>query len=224
VAELKEIEGSLKEEVGQLKEVESSLTEEVGQLKETESKLNEDVASFTQKLGLMSSQVEDLKKTRDLLDAQVTKLDGANDRMRAQLDDLKTIEEGMKKFAAEAGEDYAQFVSQLTSQIDRNEALLADFADENTKLKENRKRQQVNMLLQMSSSFSHWDSKVGLSPDEFLQYLSLLGPEYEAKIKERIGSEEGQVFGTLDTDGSGTLNMNELRKMLEEITQEAEGE
>lgn len=126
----------------------------------------------------------------------------------------------MKAFAAKAGEDYGAFVGQLTSQISRNEKLLSDFSQENTRLKENRRQQQVNMLLQMSSSFAQWDHKVGLSPDEFTQYIALLGPEYERKIREKIAPTEDNAFGLLDADKSGTLNLNELRRMLEEISKE----
>jgi len=224
VDELKQTEQRLNGEVDRLTEVETKLNQnvedlsgEVAQLKEVEVKLNGDVASLGQKLKIMSSTVEHLQKVRDELDQQIINLDGQNDRLKSQLDDLKTIQESMQAFAETAGEDFSKFVSQLTSQVKKNEELIDEFAAENAKLKEQSRKQQVLMLLDHSNSYANWDRNVGLSPEEFTTYISWLGKEYASKIREKIGATEDKAFGKLDVDNNGTLDMEEVRAMLEAI-------
>lgn len=229
VQKLKDIEGSLRAEVStlhgtveELRAVAGELKAEVGRLQAVEARLNEGVASLEKKLQLMQSTVDDLVKVRDSLDAQVDRLDEQNTQLKGHLDDLKSIEEGMKAYAEQAGESFGEFVKQMTSQISRNEKLLSDFSAENAKLRDNRRKQQLNMLLQMSTSFQNWDHKVGLSPEEFAQYLTMLGPQYEQMIREKISPTPDNAFGVLDLDKSGTLNVQELRSMLEAILKDAE--
>merc|ERR1712032_182605 len=132
-------------------------------------------------------------------------------------DDLKTIQESMQAFAETAGEDFSNFVSQLTSQVKKNEELIDEFAAQNAKLKDQSHKQQVLMLLDHSNSYASWDRNVGLSPEEFSTYISWLGAEYATKIYEKIGATDAKAFGKLDVDSSGTLAMEEVRAMLEQV-------
>lgn len=214
----------LQKEVGQLQEVETNLRQEVTDLQGLNGELSRNVEHFKQKLQVLESTVTDLKQTRDDLDQQVSDMEGQNTRLNEQLDDLKTIQESMRAFADQAGEDFATFVQQLTEQVSKNEKLVEEFANQNAQLKKNRQQQQVNMLLHMSASFQDWDDEAGLSPEEFQGYLSLLGPEYERRIRTRLSSDLENPFGQLDIDNSGTLNLSEVRTLLHDILQEIESE
>eukprot|EP01012_Entosiphon_sulcatum_P053598 TRINITY_DN7376_c0_g1_i1.p1 TRINITY_DN7376_c0_g1~~TRINITY_DN7376_c0_g1_i1.p1 ORF type:complete len:373 (+),score=126.76 TRINITY_DN7376_c0_g1_i1:32-1120(+) len=221
VAELKTVSQTLKEETTRLHGEVDHFHQENDRLEATRGKLEQDVATFTSKLGVMSDQVEHLKHTRELLDAQVTRQEEQNKQLHEELGQLRTIEEGIRQFTAQQGADYAQFVEQLTGNIHRHEALLQDFAAENSKLRENRRKQQVDSLLSLSNCFQHWDHKVGLSVDEFRSYLQLLGPSYELRLRQLVGGTDERIFGQLDKDGSGTLNVSELRAALEQLVQDS---
>merc|ERR1740121_1702355 len=173
---------------------------------------------------VLESTANSLKQTRDDLDQKLRDMEGQNDQLKSQLDDLKIIQESMKSFADQAGEDFTAFVDKLTDQVNRNEQLVGEFAEQNAKLKKNRQQQQVNMLLQMSTTFQNWDNEVGLSPDEFQQYLALLGPDYERRIRTRLSSDQDNPFGKLDADNSGSLNVQEVRNLLQDILDDIEAE
>mmetsp|Transcript_141759 Transcript_141759/g.395239 ORF Transcript_141759/g.395239 Transcript_141759/m.395239 type:complete len:376 (-) Transcript_141759:135-1262(-) len=217
-------ESDLRQQVAQLTETEGRLKAEVGRLEGLERTLTERVASFSQKLKVMESTVQDLKQTRDSLNHEVSEMEGQNEKLKSQLEDLNSIKESMKTFAETAGEDFDQFVQQLTGLVERNQEQIDEFAEQNRKLKANRLAQQVNSLLQMSMTFQNWDAEAGLSSQEFEQYVSFLGPEYEQRIRSRLDASGEDPFGKLDQDGNGNLNLEEVRNLLNDLVKEVEAE
>lgn len=126
----------------------------------------------------------------------------------------------MKQFAAQQGADYKAFVDQLTSSLNQHQKLLNEFAGENQKLKNNRRQQQIDSLLALSNSFQNWDKKVGLSTVEFESYLEMLGPSFQSKLTAKFGGSLDAVFAKLDSDRNGTLNITELRSLLNELVED----
>jgi Ca2+-binding EF-hand superfamily protein len=125
----------------------------------------------------------------------------------------------MREFAAQQGADYQIFVDKLTSSLNQHQKLLKDFSNENQKLKNNRRQIQIDSMLALSNSFQNWDKKVGLSQDEFSSYMEMLGPNFMSVLNTKFGSLAG-VFKKLDVDGSGTLNISELRTLLNDLVEE----
>eukprot|EP01129_Flabellula_baltica_P014429 TRINITY_DN68_c1_g1_i2.p2 TRINITY_DN68_c1_g1~~TRINITY_DN68_c1_g1_i2.p2 ORF type:complete len:160 (-),score=48.16 TRINITY_DN68_c1_g1_i2:10-489(-) len=155
-----------------------------------------------------------------MLDEQVARQEEQNNRLKDQLDDLSGIREGMEALAAQQGEDYQAFVDKLNSNLDKNQKLLDDFAAENEKLRQNRRKIQIDSYIAMSNSFSMWDATAGLSRDEFQGYLSLLGAEFEAAMISKYGTDIDTIFTKLDTDGNGSLNIPEVKKLLNTVVTE----
>jgi len=155
-----------------------------------------------------------------MLDEQVKRQEEQNNQFKEELKDLHTIEEGMKAFSAQQGSDYKQFVSSLTTSLNKHQKLITDFSNENDKLRKNRRKQQVEHLLALSNSFSSWDKKVGLSVDEFQSYMEMLGDDFKEKLEKKMGGTPENAFKRLDKDGSGSLNLQELRALLEELVEE----
>lgn len=224
VYELREANAEYERLNGELKENVASFTEQNEQFSEQNKKLEEAVGDLTtvkaklgNKVELLSTEVTSLQKTREMLDAQVTRQKEQNEAFKKELGKLETIEAGMKEFADQQGEDYATFVEQLTSNIQRNAELLDQFAAENELLTENRRKQRVESLVALSNSFQFFDHEAGLSAEEFTVFLDTLGPELRGIFEEKIGANDENTFGKLDTDNSGTLNVGELRAVVDEM-------
>lgn len=223
VDSLKSTEEELKRQVSDLIEVEEGLKGQVESLQGVERGLKEQTIGLGQKLKVMETTVSDLKETKESLDQEVSKMEGQNEKLKEQLGDLRKIEEAMKAHAEEAGEDFANFVSQMTELVGKNQEQLDEFTEQNEKLKKNRMKQQVTSLVMMTNNFQNWDEEAGLSIDEFRQYISFLGPEFEEKIRKRCNtSDEENPFGKLDHNGDGTLNVAEVRDLLENVVKEVE--
>lgn len=229
VGELKEANEEYVRLNGELKKNVKSFTEQNEIFSDQNRELEENVGELTavkSKLGnkveLLSTEVSSLQKTREMLDMQVTRQKEQNDEFKEELGKLQTIEAGMKEFAEKQGEDYASFVDQLTGNIQRNAELLDKFAAENELLTENRRKQRVESLVALSNSFQFFDHEAGLSAEEFTVFLDTLGPELQAVFKEKIGANDESTFGRLDKDNSGTLNVGELRAVIDEMVGDAQ--
>jgi len=155
-----------------------------------------------------------------MLDEQVKRQEAQNNQFRDELKNLHTIEEGMKQFSAQQGSDYKQFVSNLSSSLNKHQQLIQEFSAENEKLRDNRKKQHIEHLLALSNSFANWDHKVGLSAEEFKSYLEMLGSDFQAKLTKKMGGNIDNVFKRLDKDNSGSLNLQELHSLLEEFAED----
>jgi len=219
-AKLDQTRKALEAGVDDLKKQVNKFSEENSRLEKTRDDLNKEVAQFSNKVKVLSGEITNLQKTREMLDEQVKRQEAQNNQFKDELKNLHTIEEGMKQFSAQQGSDYKQFVSSLTSSLNKHQQLLTDFASENDKLRTNRRKQQVDSLLALSNSFSSWDHKVGLSVDEFKSYMEMLGPEFQEKLAKKMGGTSENAFKRLDKDGSGSLNLQELRSLLEELVEE----
>jgi len=125
----------------------------------------------------------------------------------------------MKALAGKQAQDYESFVRQLTDSLNRHEKLIGDFKRENEELARNRKKIEIDSYLALANSFQYWDQKVGLAYDEFESYLEMLGSDFDAIIAAKFGNKEA-AFKKLDADNSGSLNVTELRFLLNEIVVE----
>jgi len=195
-------------------------SEENSRLEKTRDDLQKEVVQFGNKVKVLSGEISNLQKTREMLDEQVKRQEAQNNQFKSELQNLHTIEEGMKQFSAQQGSDYKQFVSSLSSSLNKHQQLLADFAAENDKLRTNRRKQQVDSLLALSNSFQSWDKKVGLSVEEFKSYMEMLGADFQEKLQKKMGGTSENAFKRLDKDNSGSLNLQELRTLLEELVEE----
>ena len=153
----------------------------------------------------------------------MTRIEEQNNQLKSDLGDLKGIQEGMAALAEQQGEDYTAFVTNLNDSLARHEQLLSDFHRENQDLANNRKQIQIDSYIALSNSFAMWDCKIGLDVMEFEGYMSMLGSDFDAAFAEKFGGDKAAAFAQLDTDGSGTLNISELRNLLNEIVVEEEG-
>jgi len=213
----------LQSSVKQLEQNVTQFTEENEKLQSTRQDLEENVAHLSNKIGVLSGELNNLQKTREMLDEQVTRQEEQNQQLAFELTQLHSIEEGMKQFAAQQGDDYKVFVDKLTSSLSHHQKLIQDFSNENQKLKKNRRQIQIDSLLSLSNSFQNWDKKVGLSTEEFQSYLEMIGPEFQEILKAKFGSME-EVFVKLDADRSGTLNISELRTLLNDLVVDSDNQ
>ena len=128
----------------------------------------------------------------------------------------------MAALAAEQGASFSEFVEKLNSSLAQHEQLLGDFQRENDDLAKNRKQIQIDSYIALSNSFAMWDCKIGLDVSEFEGYLAMLGSDFDDIFAAKFGGDRAEAFAKLDTDGSGALNISELRNMLNEIVVEEE--
>ena len=128
----------------------------------------------------------------------------------------------MAALAADQGETFTEFVEKLNSSLAQHEKLLGDFKRENDDLAKNRKQIQIDSFIALSNSFAMWDCKIGLDVMEFEGYLAMLGGDFDDVFVRKFGGDRAKAFEQLDTDGSGTLNISELRNFLNEIVVEEE--
>jgi len=164
----------------------------------------------------LSDELHNLQKTREALDSAVTKSEQQNAKLAEEINKLHTVEEGLRQFAQKQGADYENFVNNLTGSINKHQQLLKEFAAENEKLKENRRKIEIDSMVSLSNNFQMLDGKVGLSVEEFQSYLDMLGPEFVNKIKAKAPQQSLEnLFSNLDKDKNGTLNIPELRVFLE---------
>lgn len=221
-SEYERLNGELTENVATFTEQNENFAEHNKELESNVEELNAVKGKLGNKVELLSTEVTSLQKTRELLDKQVTRQKEQNDQFKDELSKLQTIEQGMKSFADQQGEDYANFVTQLTGNIQRNEELLNEFAEENELLSKNRRQQRVDSLVALSNSFQFFDHEAGLSAEEFKVFMETLGPELQSVLREKVGASSESAFGSLDKDNSGTLNLGELRNIVEEMVGDME--
>jgi len=189
-------------------------------LKATSTELKDQVLKFESKVKILSDELHNLQKTREALDSAVAKSEQQNQKLGEEIGKLKTVEEGLKQFAQKQGADYENFVNNLTGSINKHQQLLKDFAAENEKLRENRKKGEIESMIALSNNFQMLDGKVGLSIEEFQSYLEMLGPEFEKRILAKAPQQSLKaLFSVLDKDKNGTLNIPELRQFLESTAQ-----
>lgn len=225
VAGLQATKAALQKQASDLLEVEGRLRGETGRLQEVKKGLNDRCASLSQKVRVIESTVTDLKETKDSLDQEVSQMDGQNEKLKDQLSGLRKVEEAMKAHTSNAGDDFATFVEQMTSLVEKNQEQLDEFTEQNEKLKRGRQKQQVASLAMMANNFQNWDEQAGLSVKEFRQYISFLGPEFEGRIRQRFNSQDDEnPFGKLDRNGDGNLNIAEVRSLLESVVREVDAD
>jgi len=227
IEQLKEEVSKFHEENKKLEETRKALDTQVQNLKaesaqfaEQNQKLQDNVAQFSNKMKIMSNELKNLQKTREMLDEQVARQDAQNNQFKEELNKFHTLEEGMKALASKQGEDYALFVKKLTESINKHKELIRDFADQNNRLRETRKKGRIDHYLEVSHTFSMMDHKVGLSLEEFQEYLSIISsdfPEIWSKLEEKMGGGVEFVFKQLDKDKSGALSLGELKVLVEAL-------
>jgi len=186
------------------------------ELKTTSTELKDQVTKFENKLKIMTDELHNLQKTREALDASLNRSEQQNAKLSEEVTKLHTIEEGLQQFAQKQGADYAVFVGNLTNSINKHQQLLKEFAAENEKLRNNRRKIEIDSMVSLSNNFQMLDGKVGLSVEEFQSYLNMLGPDFVQRITDKAPGQSLQsLFLSLDKDKNGTLNIPELRVFLE---------
>lgn len=186
----------------------------------TREALEVSVASLGNKIQVLDGEIKNLQHTREMLDQQLVRQEQQNKELAHEVSNLHTIKEGLQEFAVHQGQSYTDFTNKLEASLNRHAKLIQDFAEQNRQLKENREKIQIDSYLSMINSFSAWDDRAGLSVEEFKEYLEFLGPDFEKVMIGKYGGDLASVFARLDSDGSGSLNIPEVRILLEAVVEE----
>jgi len=154
-------------------------------------KLEQEVGKFEEQNKQMASEVKSLAETTDKYKQLYNKFKEENEKLARIADDMKE-QLGAFDIVKE------QILGALQKNLDQMDQKM--------------KAMDRSLLEKIAADIEFMDKDAGLSPDEFSLFLKRVPAHLRAKFEEAAGD-----FEKYDTDGDGSIDYDELTRLLDHV-------
>jgi len=205
----------LTNQVGGIESENLELEENVATFRERNEQLANTVDEFDDKNkvlrnlhGQLEKQSEILKEeTRGIrvqsekLNATVLAMGEQHDALTESLKDFDELRNSLNAMAEESGEQFSDLIYKTSETFQKMDDLVHD----NEKV----------LLHQLIADVEYFDDSTGMQEKEYRRFLARLPKRYKEIIKSK-----GIEFSTFDTDGSGVIDIKEIKDLVDNLVEE----